>query len=111
MKAGVDCANRFYYATPFDLIEVKDVPHYAGLIEISEDRLRIKKRAPLLHSNLWNPALHFDRIYRRLRDFVNVEMNNALLDFKTKRKNKSAYKRKKYTPKPKHPPQEKFLKE
>jgi hypothetical protein len=110
LKAGVDCANRFYYVTPFDLIDVKDVPQYAGLIEVSEDRLRIKKRAPLLHSNLWNPALHFDRIYRRLKDFVNADMNGVLAEFKTKRNNKSSYKKKKYTPKPKHPPQEKFIK-
>lgn len=109
LKNGVDCANRFYYATTFDLVDVESIPEYAGLIEVSEDRVRIKKRAPLIHDNLWNPALHFDRVYKRLREFVNSEMNKTLSDFKTKRKNKSAYKRKKYTPKPKHPPQEKFL--
>jgi len=91
IKAGLDCANRFYYVTPFDLIDVEDVPPYAGLIEVSNDRLRIKKRAPLLHKVLWDPAIYFDRIYRRLREYINKDMNLVLKNSQTNRKNKSAY--------------------
>ncbi len=109
LKKGEGCANKFFYAAPFDLIKVEELPPYAGLIEISEEKIRIKKGAPLLHRNLWNPALRHDRIYKKLRTYINEDMNKVLEDFETKRKNKSSYKKKKYTPKKKHPPQEQYI--
>lgn len=109
LKNGVQCANRFYYVTPFDLLDVKDIPEYAGLIEVNENRVRIKKVAKVLHSNLINPAFHFDRIYKKLREYRNSEMTKAISDFNLKRKTKSAYKKKKYSPKSKHPKPSFFL--
>lgn len=109
LKSGIDCANKFFYVTTFDLVDIKDIPDYAGLIEVSDTRVRIKKNAPLLHSNLWNPALHFDRVYRKLRSYVNDEFNKVLSSKKTVRKTKSAYKKKSRTPKSKFEKQPKFL--
>lgn len=109
LKAGVNCANYFYYAAPFDMIDVKDLPPYAGLIEVSEAKIRIKKRAPELHKNLYNPAYYFNRLYLKYRDMINKDMNKVLADFKLKRMNKSAYKKKKFTPKSKHQAEKRFL--
>lgn len=44
--------NRFYYVVPDGLIDVKDVPTYAGLIYICESAsapMKYVKKAPLLH--------------------------------------------------------------
>lgn len=42
--------NRFYYAVPKGLIDVKDVPEYAGLITVDgTNYLKIEKRAPFIH--------------------------------------------------------------
>ena len=42
--------NYFYYCTPPGLIEVEDVPEYAGLVQIDKaGMIRIKKKAPKLH--------------------------------------------------------------
>jgi len=109
LKRGEDCANKFFYVAPFDMIKVEELPPYAGLIEINEERVRIRKGAPILHKNLWNPALRYERIYKRLRDYVNKDMNETLRTAESKRKNKTAYKKKKFTPKEKFPPQEKFI--
>lgn len=42
--------NRFYYASPPGIIEIKDLPSYAGLIHVRDlDDSVIVKQAPLLH--------------------------------------------------------------
>jgi hypothetical protein len=41
--------NFFYYAVPKGMIDVDEVPEYAGLIWIDEGLLYIKKKAPCLH--------------------------------------------------------------
>lgn len=109
LKKAESCANKFFYVAPFDIIKVEELPPYAGLIEVNEERIRIKRAAPLLHKNLWNPAFRYDRMYKKLRHYVNSEMNETLKSADTKRKNKTAYKKKKYTPKSKFPPQEEFV--
>ena len=44
--------NYFYYAVPTGLIDVEDVPDYAGLVYVDENkRLVIKKKAPQLHKD------------------------------------------------------------
>lgn len=44
--------NYFYYAVPTDLITVDEVPEYAGLIYVDENKnLTIKKKAPQLHKD------------------------------------------------------------
>lgn len=47
--------NYFYYAVPTDLIKVEDVPEYAGLIYVDENKkLIIKKQAPKLHKEKYS---------------------------------------------------------
>jgi hypothetical protein len=43
--------NRFYFACPDGLIDIKDVPEYAGLIYVTDSfhTTKIVKQAPLLH--------------------------------------------------------------
>ncbi len=62
-----------------------------------------------MHRYLWNPARYFDRIYLKGREYINADLTKVLETFKVKRNNKTAYKRKKYTHKSKHPEEEKFL--
>ncbi len=109
LKKGVNCANYFYYAMPFDMVPVTDIPAYAGLIYVSEDRVQIKKRAPELHKNLYNPAFYFQRLYEKWKSRHNLEMNDVLAAFKIKRLNKSNYKRKKTTPRSKVEPVKRFV--
>lgn len=52
---STDGPSRFYYIVPEGLIELKDVPEFAGLQYFCQARnyygLRIIRRAPTLHSN------------------------------------------------------------
>ena len=49
--------NYFYYAVPTDLINVDDIPEYAGLIYVDEyKRLTIKKQAPKLHKEKYSDS-------------------------------------------------------
>lgn len=43
----------FYYAVPFGLIKIEEVPEYAGLIYVRADgkKVEVIKKAPKLHSN------------------------------------------------------------
>lgn len=43
------CPNYFYYVSPPGLIDKKDIPDYAGLIEIGKE-VKYIKRAKLLHN-------------------------------------------------------------
>lgn len=43
------CPNRFYYASPPGIIEVKDLPPYAGLIHYEDKEAWITKQAPFIH--------------------------------------------------------------
>lgn len=48
--------NYFYFICPIDVIDVKDVPDYAGLVYVLENNTRIPKlsfvkQAPRLHKN------------------------------------------------------------
>ncbi len=45
-EPGVDYTNRFYFVTPFDMVDVKEIPPECGLIYVSNDTIRIKKNAP-----------------------------------------------------------------
>lgn len=49
--------NYFYYVVPTNLISVEDVPEYAGLIYVDENkRLTIKKQAPRLHKEKYSDS-------------------------------------------------------
>lgn len=91
--------NKFFYAAPPGIIDKKQVPKYAGLVEVDKDRVRVIKNAPTLHKVVYNPAQFFDRIYTKLRVFLNKDFTNILEVGDTKRKTKSPYKEKKRTPK------------
>lgn len=43
--------NRFYYACPEGLIDVSELPGYAGLIYVTSFGCRMVKQAPFLHKN------------------------------------------------------------
>lgn len=59
-----DGPNRFYFACPKDVIEISEVPEYAGLICVEEWRVTIVKKAPLLHRKKLNVKEKiFDKIY------------------------------------------------
>ena len=47
---SVDRCNYFYYVTKEGLIKESEVPKYAGLIYVWDDRMEIVKKAPKLHS-------------------------------------------------------------
>lgn len=98
--------NRLFYACPPGIINKKNVPPYAGLVEVDEYKVRVVKNAPLLHKTLYNPAQFFDRIYLKVRHFWNQDFTNILHSGDIKRKTKSPYKPKKrvkevFTPQPK----------
>jgi len=46
---SIDCPNSFYYATPPGLLKIKELPAYAGLIEVSNGSARIIRKAPYMH--------------------------------------------------------------
>lgn len=49
--------NYFYYVVPTGLIDVEDVPDYAGLVYVDENkRLTIKKKAPQLHKDKYTDS-------------------------------------------------------
>jgi len=48
--------NYFYYAVPKGLIDVDEVPEYAGLIWIDDGILCIKKKAPCLHKEKYTDS-------------------------------------------------------
>ncbi len=49
LKGGKRICNRFFFVAPEGIIDVKDVPEYAGLIVYKNDTLHMVKNAPLLH--------------------------------------------------------------
>ena len=53
---GRKLPNYFYYAVPKGMIQVDEVPEYAGLIWIDEDTFYVKKKAPCLHKEKYTDA-------------------------------------------------------
>lgn len=69
--------NRFFYITPKGLINKKEVPKYAGLLEYSEGEIKQVKSAPFLHKNKYN----YDKILLDKYKFRNANLkieNHAL---------------------------------
>lgn len=50
----VKMPNRFYFACPEGLIDVKDIPEYAGLIYVNDHSATVIKNAPVLHKRKFN---------------------------------------------------------
>jgi len=67
-------ANRFYFAVPKGLISKKDVPRYAGLIYIYNNKAEIIKKAPLLHKTKRKVRLlFFNKVYYFYENSINRE--------------------------------------
>jgi hypothetical protein len=50
--------NRFFYITPKGLLDVKEIPKYAGLLEYNDGVIKQIKTAPWLHKN----RLNYDKV-------------------------------------------------
>ena len=50
----VKMPNRFFFACPEGLIDVKDIPEYAGLIYVNDNGATIIKQAPFIHKRKFN---------------------------------------------------------
>lgn len=63
----LSCPNRYYFAAPPGVIDAASVPDYAGFVEFiphdGDYKLRLVKRAPLLHKEILNPSNLFQKIY------------------------------------------------
>ena len=55
-------ANRFYFAVPKGLIDLKEIPDYAGLMYVS-NHVEIIKKAPLLHKHKHDYKKLFNKLY------------------------------------------------
>lgn len=67
--------NRFYYATPRNLLASSDIPAYAGLLEVdpSTGEVFITKEAPFLHKNKGIEHLKdilLEKFYWRYRELI-----------------------------------------
>lgn len=66
--------NQFYYVCPIDIIDLKDVPSYAGLIYAVENntrvpQLRFIREAPKLHKNKADEARKLNIMTRYMYDY------------------------------------------
>lgn len=77
--------NRFYYACPKGLIDVSELPEYAGLIYIDNGKYVEVKPAPLLHKHKANEV-----IYKNIATILSqrVEWGCAYMSYKQKEKEK-----------------------
>jgi hypothetical protein len=46
--------NKFFFACPEGLIDVKDIPEYAGLIYVTDSTATVIKQAPFIHKRKFN---------------------------------------------------------
>lgn len=71
--------NKFFYAAPKGLLLSKDIPEYAGLIEVSSRNSPaiVVKEAPFLHKekifDMYKESL-FDKFYHRYRELLTEKM-------------------------------------
>jgi hypothetical protein len=70
-----NCPNKFFFACPSGLIDISEVPEYAGLIYVGKeylDEYRVIKKAPYLHKDPVKPnELLFDKYYWMCMDQKN----------------------------------------
>lgn len=74
--------NRYWFACPAGIIDKETVPEYAGLVEFKKDlngemKLRIVKKAPLLHSNIVDPRTLFYKVYYKYYNFIDANFGNT----------------------------------
>jgi hypothetical protein len=72
----VKMPNRFYFACPEGVIDIKEVPEYAGLIYVNDHSATVIKNAPVLHKRKFNiKSLLFSKYqwgYINARDNLDV---------------------------------------
>lgn len=71
--------NRFYYAVPRGLINIEDVPNYAGLIYIgkSSNDVVIVKKAPLIHKEKIDYRMSFNKTYYSYEDTTTIRLREV----------------------------------
>jgi hypothetical protein len=63
--------NKFFYVCPKGLLDIKEIPRYAGLIEIEDYHVNIVKNAPFLHKNkLELTKILLDKFYYKFLSIV-----------------------------------------
>lgn len=82
--------NYFWYASPPNIIPVKDVPSYAGLmyVDMESNRINVIKQAPLLHKTKFDAGQHFltDKFYYNMMTWKNRAMSKVYADPEKARK-------------------------
>ena len=63
------CPHQFYYVVPDGLVELDEIPHYAGLIEIVDGAVAIVRRAPYMHKRKMDLTRQLLRKYYNLWRF------------------------------------------
>jgi hypothetical protein len=81
-EKSTDCPNRYYFACPKGIIDINEVPSYAGLIEFTKDsmgqfKMRVARKAPLLHKRLLDPRDLFYKVYYKYYNAQDKEFNNT----------------------------------
>lgn len=61
----LNCPNRFYFCLPSGMIDISQVPEYAGVITYDTVRMDIVRKAPVLHTD---KRIDYRIIARKLYD-------------------------------------------
>ncbi len=71
IKMTAKIPNKFYYVVPAGLLNIKDIPYYAGLIWVGKYGLKFIKKAPVIHNEKWNwNNKLIDKFYYRYRALI-----------------------------------------
>lgn len=81
-EGSTSCPNRYYFACPKGIIDIKDVPAYAGLVEFYKTpegvfKMRVARKAPLIHKLLLDPRDLFYKVYYKYYNAQDKEFNNT----------------------------------
>ena len=81
-EKSTDCPNRYWFACPKGIIDINDVPMYAGLVEFAKNsegvyKMRVVRKAPLLHKRLLDPKDLFYKVYYKYYNAQDKEFNNT----------------------------------
>lgn len=79
-----DRPNFFYYAVPDGLINVDEVPDYAGLIYVNPGFISIIKQAPKQHNSKFDYERHnlMDKLYYNLNNYRDLYKESDISELK-----------------------------
>lgn len=63
--------NRFYFAMPKNMIDIDEIPSYAGLIYVDGWKTKVIKKAPLLHRNKFDECRLLSRYRNKYYKYRN----------------------------------------